>query len=241
MSSTQTILFLGCTGGIGLSTLRHALTAGHTCICLVRTPSRLSTLLSLSPPPSNLTILAGNAHSIPSLVSALSTTGHLPSMIVTSIGGVFIWKGLTLDDPHVCENGMLALLSALKRAHDKGITGSPRIVAVSGTGMTDYGRDIPLLMVPLIKIILAVPRADKKSMERAVIGSQEKWTVVRPSLLMDGEGKGKVRVGVEDPVKGVVESREVGWTIDREAVGRWIFEQVVEGGKWEGRVVSLTY
>ncbi len=72
--------------------------------------------------------------------------------------------------------------------------------------------------------------------------------VVRPSMLSDGkrEGKEKVRVGVEGPNGEVVDEKNgpvVGYSISRQDVGGWIFEQVVEGrGKgWEGKMVSLSY
>lgn len=63
------------------------------------------------------------------------------------------------------------------------------------------------------------------------------WVIVRPSLLTDGPalGERKVRVGREA-------KPAVGYTISREDVGGWIFDNFVKaGGSWVGEKVSLTY
>lgn len=85
--------------------------------------------------------------------------------------------------------------------------------------------------------------ADKARMER-VIEEEEDGSVlggavvVRPSALTDGVALGKesVRVGRKgEPA--------VGYTVSREDVGLWIFEEVIVGGEsgWMGEKVSLTY
>lgn len=63
------------------------------------------------------------------------------------------------------------------------------------------------------------------------------WVIVRASLLKNGPalGEPKVRVGREG-------SPAVGYTISRDDVGKWIFENFVKDGKaWMGQKVSLTY
>jgi len=249
--SPKTILFLGATGGVALSALRRSLAANHTCICLVRTPSKLTNLLSLGPQPStlppNLHIITGNAHSVPSLVSALTSPANpssLPDIIISSIGGAFDFKSFGIDDPRVCERGIEALLQAIKEARAKGATGNPQIVVVSTTGVSESGvRDVPLLMVPLYHVMLKEPHKDKKLLEKGVRESGERFTIVRPSLLTDGAEGGKVRAGVEDVKDRTVESQAVGYTISRADAGRWIFEEVVEGNgaRWEGKAVTISY
>ncbi|MBE3047039.1 hypothetical protein IMZ48_31835, partial [Candidatus Bathyarchaeota archaeon] len=70
------------------------------------------------------------------------------------------------------------------------------------------------------------------------------WTLVRPTMLKDGVSKAGtgIRVGVEDLEGGVVERRELGYVITRDDVGKWMFENLVEG-EGEGflkKAVSLT-
>ncbi|CCF39228.1 hypothetical protein CH063_10109 [Colletotrichum higginsianum] len=87
-------------------------------------------------------------------------------------------------------------------------------------------------------ILLRVPHADKRAAERVVTASCEDFTFVRPAFLSDGAVPDRaVRVGVEDPEKGV-ESKAVGYGISREDVGRWIFENVLRDG---GRVTMTGY
>lgn len=85
-------------------------------------------------------------------------------------------------------------------------------------------------------------------MENLLIGGGEAdWTIVRGSLYVDHkleDGKKKViRAGKEDPVAKVVERKELGYTISREDVGRWVFEELLDhdGEKWKRRVASITY
>ncbi|KAK4463895.1 hypothetical protein QBC42DRAFT_295531 [Cladorrhinum samala] len=186
--------------------------------------------------------------------------------IFSSIGS---WPSLTspftIADPKVCETGMAALLSAISSVRKSSSespgsaaattrTGpprwSPRIIATSSTGLSSVQRDIPVVYVPLYHVLLRQAHKDKKNMEDLLIGSGEAdWTIVRASLYVDskpGEDGKKTRVvraGKEDPVAKVVERKEVGYTISREDVGRWMFEELVErdGGEWQRRVASITY
>lgn len=67
---------------------------------------------------------------------------------------------------------------------------------------------------------------------------------MRPSLLVDSEkNKNKeIKVGVEDP-KGGMESKAVGYTISREDVGRWMFENLVRDGgeSYVRKAVMITW
>jgi nucleoside-diphosphate-sugar epimerase len=241
MSTPKVILFLGATGGVGLSTLRRSLAANHTCIALCRTPSRLTALLP-DPAPANLHVVQGDAHDAAVLAQHLTSPAGSPvDTVIFSIGARPTLRGMS--DPHVCEKGMEALLSALRARPE----GSPkvRLAAVSSTGISDFSRDLPLAMVPLYKLVLHTAHKDKKAMERLVMagGDVAEWTLVRGSLYTDGPAtEGKVREGMEDPVTGKVESMAVGYTISREDVGKWVFENcVLGGGKWVGKAAVVTY
>ncbi|KXX82524.1 Oxidoreductase AflX [Madurella mycetomatis] len=253
MSAPKAILFLGATGGCGLSALRRSLSANHTCVALCRMPSNLTSKLPNNTNPPHLHIIQGNAHDAEVLGRCLvhpDDPSRLVDTIIFSIGARPTLKGM--DDPHVCENGIAALLTALQRCRAEGATaGAPpaRIVVVSTTGISELGRDMPLLMVPMYKLLLGTAHKDKRALEDALVkgpGKDEEWTIVRGSLYTGGgETEGAVRVGVEDPVRGVVESLAVGYTISREDVGKWIFKNVIddeEGGrKWVRKTVTVTY
>ncbi|KAH8899006.1 NAD(P)-binding protein [Thozetella sp. PMI_491] len=254
MSAPKTILFLGATGGSGFSVLNRSLAAGHTCIALCRTPSKLSDKLA-GQDQSKLRIEQGNTLDVDSILSSLPNPANpsaLVDSIVFTIGGAFNFSKMNNDDPTVCENSMKTLLAALTKArNERGLTGSPRIVVISTTGISEHGRDIPLAMIPMYHYMLKEPHKDKKKMEDLLIASGEVWTIVRPSLLMDGDEekekkKNKVktiREGMEDPVAHKLESKALGYAISREDVGRWMFENTIQDNsdKWVRKIASISY
>lgn len=248
-SPAQTILFLGATGGSGFSALRRSIAAGHSCIALCRTPSRLTDKLPESQRNApNLRIEQGNVVDRETLARCLVRPGSpatLVDAVVFTIGGAFSFSSMGNDQPHVCEDGMKALVAALRDARSTaGATGSPTIVAVSTTGMSAHGRDYPASLWPIYGLMLKQPHKDKTAMEALMVGSGEPFTIVRASLLTTGDESNKpIRVGVEDPKASKLESKEVGYTISREDVGKWIFENLLaaDGGRWKNKVVSITY
>ncbi|KAM0430967.1 hypothetical protein ACHAPT_005601 [Fusarium lateritium] len=240
---SKTIAFFGATAGCGLSALKLAIENNHTCIALCRSPDKLSTLFPSNP--ANLVAIKGNAHDADAVASSLinpSDPSRLVDIVCFTIGSVFSFTKLTTEDPHVCEKGMDALFKALSTLRQQGKSGSPLLAVISTTGISKFQRDVPIAFIPMYKA-LHVPHADKKVMEERLQAGAERWVAVRPSLLVDGAVPGrKIRVGVEDPVKGV-EVKEFGYTISREDVGRWMYENLIAGeaGKYEGKAVGLTW
>ncbi|KAH7140836.1 hypothetical protein EDB81DRAFT_798965 [Dactylonectria macrodidyma] len=247
MSATlnnRTIAFLGGSGGCGLSTLKLAVAAGHTCIALARTPAKFEALFPNKP--ANLHIRQGNAHDADSVAACLthpSDPARLVDSVSFTIGGLFDpWK-FTIDDPDVCKKGIATLLTALNNLRSAGAVGSPLLAVISTTGISKHGRDVPLAFFPFYHYGLAVPHADKQVMEERLLASPERWVAVRPSFLVDGgKPERKIRVGVEDLTSGI-EKKEVGYTISREDVGRWMYENllVAENPQYQGKAVSITW
>ncbi|KAK2605709.1 hypothetical protein N8I77_008531 [Diaporthe amygdali] len=248
-SSPQTILFLGATGGSGFSCLRRSIAAGHSCIALCRTPSRLTDMMPESQRHApNLRIEQGNVVDRDTLARCLVRSdrpGSLVDAVVYTIGGKFSFSKMSNDEFHVCEDGMKALVGALHDARSlAAATGSPFIVAMSTTGMSAHGRDYPASLWPIYGLMLKQPHKDKTAMEALLVGSGEAFTIVRASLLTSADESNKpIRVGVEDPKAHKLESKEVGYTISREDVGKWIFDSVLasDSARWKDKVVSITY
>ncbi|OAQ73508.1 NAD(P)-binding domain-containing protein [Pochonia chlamydosporia 170] len=242
--STRTIAFLGATGGCGLSALKRSVAAGYTCIALCRTPSKMEALFPEKP--ANLILKQGNAHDAIAVGEVLLNPSNPTTMVDAvnfSIGGN-VHANLTMDDPDVCKKGIAALLSALDTLRKNGVSGKPLIAVVSTTGISEHGRDVPLLFVPLYHVGLKAPHADKKVAEQNLYKSSERFVLVRPSLLQDGEkADRKIRVHVESE-KGV-EQKEVGYFISREDVGRWMFENLLREAdkvnQYERKAVGLTW
>ena len=93
--------------------------------------------------------------------------------------------------------------------------------------------------------MLKHPHDDKRRMERAVVEHSSSansrisgYTIVRPSLLTNGKalGESKIRVGSE-------EEPAVGYTISRDDVGLWMFENLLQsnGGSFVGKKPTITY
>jgi len=239
---TKTIAFLGASAGVGLSAMKQSLAAGHQCIALCRSPSKLSAIFPAEATP-NLKIVEGNALDASDVSRCLEKgDGTLVDEILFTVGGKFIFSKLANDDPTVCGNAMARLLEAVAQLRSDGATGKPCIIACSTTGMSRFGRDIPLAMVPLYHVMLKQPHEDKRIMEDRLAESGEDFTIVRMSLLVEGESTNEIRVGIEDPKDGV-ESREIGYTISREDAGRWVAENVLfkKDARYLKKTASITY
>lgn len=242
----HTIAFIGASSGCGLAALQRAVAAGHTCVALCRTPSKLAAHFP-SPPPTNLIVLRGNAHDAAAVSSCLvhpSNSHQLVDAIHVSVGGQLDLATFKLDDPDVCRKATACILAALAALRADGCRGRPLYTAVSTTGISRFGRDVPLAMLPMYKVMLRQPHADKEAMEAALRASGERVVVVRPSFLKDvGQPQRAVRVGVEDPVDGV-QVKEVGYFIARDDVGRWVYENLLQSPAecaYEGKAVSLSW
>ncbi|KAJ2987514.1 hypothetical protein NUW58_g4464 [Xylaria curta] len=228
----QTVAFFGASGGVGLTALKHTLATGRIrCVALCRNPAKLTAILPLESNP-NLQIIQGNAHDITAVSRCLlARPGVLVDQVISTIGGAFNSAKMTIDDPEVCRKGIAILLAALASLRGDGAVGRPHIVVCSTTGISRFGRDIPIAMIPLYHFVLKVPHEDKLIMEDRLISSQEDYTIVRPSLMVSEEETAKtVRVGIEDPKTGR-SSSAIGYTITKGDAGRWIAETLVMKGQ----------
>ncbi|KAI2632863.1 hypothetical protein GGS21DRAFT_145445 [Xylaria nigripes] len=225
----ETLAFFGASGGVGLAALKSTLATGRNCIALCRNPAKLVAILPPEAHP-NLRIIQGNAHDVAAVSACLQVeSGKLVDKIISTIGGAFVASKMTLDDPHVCRKGISTLLEALTNLRRNGAVGRPRLIVCSTTGISQFGRDIPLAMVPLYHVALKVPHEDKIVMENRLVESGEDFTIVRPSLMIDDRETAKeVRVGVEDPQNGR-ESVAIGYTITKADAGRWIARNLLSG------------
>ena len=263
-SDKQRVAFFGATGGCALKTLTLCLEAGYSCtacerlpsvmqyseaniISVARTPSKLTSLLmangiSNSIVSSCLTITQGDVRDPASVKQTLlGADGLVPDLIISGIGMVISgWSFKTVDST-ICTTATSTILGVLQNLKP---AKKPLLVIISTTGISKGPRDVPVLFVPLYHGLLAVPHKDKRLMKDAIASAEAHGEairgaiIIRPTLLANGpaKGKGKVRIGTED-------RPAVGYTISREDVGLWLFEEVVSGerDRWVGQKVSLTY
>ena len=213
---------------------------------VVRTPANLNTMLlakgiSQELLASNLQITQGDIRDASTIRSALHLDGRIVDMIVSGLGSTPSLR--TTPDWTICETGVRNILDTVASLNT---TTPPFLAVISTTGISNGPRDVPLLAVPFYHTALKSPHKDKRVMEAMVLAAASEsqgeralmsgYTIVRASLLVDWKEGTTVRVGTE-------EKPTVGYTISRESVGRWIFDDVIaEGGKkWSGKIVTLTY
>jgi hypothetical protein len=274
LAQQLTLTVFGATGGCAANALVAALRAGVNCVAMVRTPAKLRSILedqykvsakTLDP---HLIIVQGNIRSVDDIKHTLSVTGRLPDRILFGVGGSprlqpSLLAPVTLDDPHVCEEGMKAVISALRFCAAENIPlgpsgGRPVIIAISTISMSTK-RDMPYSFYPLEYWLLNIPRADKMALEKVIFAAAAEsssplggFAMVRPPLLTDGEAKGpnKVRAGwvwpddqrKEKLAMGFEEAGpQIGFSITKADVGEWIFENLIQGdGPSYGKCWSLT-
>lgn len=180
------------------------------------------------------------------------------SIIISGVGGApkFTPNPFrpTLDDPLICQSAAKTIISCLQELQkSSGAQYRPPLLAViSTTGLGQKAPDLPWALIPLYKLALHIPHADKQAMEDAVVAAPPgllEYVIVRPALFTDGAAVGEKRIkagyigrvpkgdGRWGDVKGVV----AGYTISRADTGGFLFEEVVsrEGGEWKGKKVSL--
>ncbi|MCJ1440772.1 MAG: hypothetical protein MMC23_001258 [Stictis urceolatum] len=237
-----TIAFIGATGGCTNACLVLSLNSGHTCTALARTPSKLQEmLLGAGVPESTLTshlrIVKGDIRDA-SAVQSLLRPSPADAVVDLIISGIGMVMGRN-SDGDICKDATRCVLAALDTLAPPR---RPFLLNISSTGISSGPRDVPLAMM-LPYYLLAKPHADKRVMETETAKAREAgkiggFALVRPSFLTDGK-----ECGMEKIRAGSAERPEVGYTISRKDVGRWIFEEIVSGDRmsWDGKRPSITH
>jgi len=216
----------------------------------------------------NLLIIEGNIRSVEDVKRTLTASGSLPDRILFTVGGApklqfSLWAPITLDDPHICEEGMKTLIAALRSCEAENVPlgpqgSKPLLFTVSTISMSSR-RDLAYPYYPLEYWLLNVPRSDKVALERvifeAALGPGSPFggfAMVRPPVLSEGQALGpeKVKAGwvwpdqqrKEKVAKGEKEAGPViGWIVTKADVGRWIFDNLILGDASAlGKCWSLT-
>lgn len=241
MTSTGPLLsFIGATGGCTLAALTLALQAGYECNALARTPSKLEDLLLKKGVPqmtldSQLHITRGDVRDTATVKQALTLVGRPVDTVISGIGATSLSE-LSSSSLDLCATAIRNILTALTELKNEGkLPTKPLLVALSTTGITESRtpRDLPILMMPMYKLMLGNPHRDKLEMERVIAEHLEQdeakvailgFVLPRPSLLTNGASKGEaqIRVGLED-------HPAVGYTISRDDVGLWVFANLIKG------------
>jgi hypothetical protein len=248
MANQPKLAFFGATGGCANAALILALEAGYHSHALARTPAKLTTmLLDKGVPQSNidtyLEISQGDVRDLNAVKKVLLVKGKPVTKILSGIGmlpsDAFTFR--TTPGQTICQDATNTIMQALAELN---FPQKPFFVAVSSTSVGDGPNDVPLLLRPFYHFALATPRKDKKIMHDIVAeverqgGVIDGYAIVKASMLTEASSRGMstIRSGTED-------KPAIGYTICKEDVGLWIWEELLKGdfAKWKNQRPTVTY
>lgn len=175
---------------------------------MARTPEKLSAALKEEKSPTeNLAITPGDISNISAIKKVLAPENVIVDMFICGIGARGTYSGKPLSpialDKTISRRASGNILTALRELNSEK---RPVVIVISTIGIRRDGiRDVPRLLSPLYKLVLADACEDLKAVEDLLMeesGKEERVIsgaiFVRPSLLTDGPRKGtdKVRTGV---------------------------------------------
>ncbi|KAK8243409.1 hypothetical protein HDK90DRAFT_122678 [Phyllosticta capitalensis] len=252
MNTQPRFAFFGSTGGSVAACLALALKDGYSCSALVRNEEKLKKVLSdrgvdSETQSKHLHIVVGDIKDIDAVSKTLKPEGSasVVDVVISGVGSVMLFTNPlrpTLQDTTICEDATNTIFEALRL-----LGGRPHLVAITSVGISDKGRDMPLALLPLRYWLLPVALADKKKTERLIEADFAKseverairgYTIVRPTILTDSKSCGLDRIRV-----GGDENPAIGYSISRDDVGLWIFENTIKKAQEleGGNIVSMTY
>jgi uncharacterized protein YbjT (DUF2867 family) len=177
----ERLAILGATGGIGGHVLNWAVDAGYPVHVLARRPE-------VVPGRPGVTVTGGDATDPAAVADVVASA----DAVLSALGP----RGA--KTPGLLGTAASAVTQAMVKH------GVHRLICVSAAGA--FIREDPEAN-PLVKVILprifARPFADVREMERVVRTSALDWTLVRPTRLVDGPGRGELRIRDRYPAPGL--------------------------------------
>jgi putative NADH-flavin reductase len=166
------VLLLGATGRIGSLCLDAALEAGHDVVAVVRQPDRIAS-------DDRVELIAGDVRDAGALARATEGVGA----VIAAMGP----RSNTPDEEAALEQGMRTIVATM------GSAGVPRVVTLSGAGVTIPGDDKPVIDRFMSKLVARFARhvlGAKQREYEVLAASGLDWTALRPPLVTDGTATG---------------------------------------------------
>jgi uncharacterized protein YbjT (DUF2867 family) len=193
------VLVLGATGGTGREIVRQAGAKGHSVVALVRSKTKAQDLVGAE-------LVEGDARDGAAFARALDGCSGVVSALGTTLSP---FREVTL---------LSTATRALVKAMDG--QGTRRLVCITGLGAGDSRGHGGFLYDKLIlPLALRNVYNDKNRQEAIVRASELDWVLVRPVVLTDKPGKGRVRATTNL-------SDVHGGTIARADVAAFVVEQL---------------
>jgi putative NADH-flavin reductase len=204
------LAIFGATGGTGLEVTRQALEHGHSVRVLVRNPNRMP--LSNA----NMRIVLGNVLDHESVTKTVLGSDAVLSCLGT--------RNL-LRNERVVSVGTHLIMEVMKEQ------GVRRLVVESAFGAGESVALASFLEKLAFATLLWAPYEDKNLMEPEVKASELEWTILRPTMLTNGQRTGRYVVEIgRRPKKTLVTRADVATAMLR----------AVEERLWMGESAAVT-
>ncbi len=175
LSPGKRLLILGATGLTGRLLVQRALDQGFAVTAVARNPGSLH-------------ITHGNLRAVACDVTAdVNTLGDVvggQDVVISALG-----RGTRLRSQHLIERSMTNVIPLLERH------GPRRFIVLSGYGVGDTYRSVPLVLRLVFGTLLADIYADKAAGERLLRRSTLDWTIVYAAYLTNRPATGKYEMG----------------------------------------------
>jgi putative NADH-flavin reductase len=200
------LAIFGATGGTGLQLTQQALERGHSVRVLVRNPNRMPLTSA------NMRIVLG---------SVLDHESVNKTMLGADAVLSCLGQGTLFRNTRVVSVGTRLIMDVMKEH------GVRRLVVESAFGAGESLGTANLFQMLLFATLLAAPYEDKNLMEPEVKASGLDWTIVRPTVLSNGQRTGLYQVasGIRVPMLVSVARADVATAMLRAVEERlWIRE-----------------
>jgi len=260
--STQNVLFLGASRGVGFYTALALLKSGGHATLLLRKPDVFTSnpeYEALSDEEkARVTLVQGDAFVEADVQKAVDAAGEEMNTVVYSIGGTLQYAfpfTFTLIPAQVCARGAAVLLTVLHKLNRAGL----RLVVVSAAGNGNSWKDVPLLLKPIYATFIAEAQKDKVALEYLALKASKypippeppasslpaeaaslpsDWldevVIVHAPVLTDGAETGMLRKASVLPSA---------YTVSRKDVAKFIVDECLKGtDEWVGdKGVAIAY
>ena len=176
------LLILGVTGRTGQLILKETLNQDYEINCLVREPKKIRENHKM------LNIYSGSPDQIDKLLDAMKGCDAIISALNISRKSDFPWSQLRTP-PNFLSDVMKNIISLT------GKNGIKRLVVCSAWGVAETEKDIPFWFKWLIRNSnISSAYKDHEKQEKILKSSDLKWTIVRPSGLINSKKDQKIIV-----------------------------------------------
>jgi putative NADH-flavin reductase len=173
------VVVFGATGKTGREIVGQALAGGHEVNAFVRDPSKMTLEDKMTPAKDRLSIVTGDIFDF----SAVKQAVQGQEAVICALGSNSLAKTTVRGE------GTANIVRAMEEEHVN------RLVVVSAMGTGESWSTLSFTNKLFYATLLRSSRSDHEAQEAVVKKSSLKWTIIRPSGLIDGELTGDYAIG----------------------------------------------